>query len=236
SAIVASAAVVGVGVASNYSITYTNGTLTVNAAALTITATDRSKTYGTTLTLGGTAFTTGGLVNGDTVTSVTLTSTGVAATAAVGSSAIVPSAAIFGVGVASNYSITYTNGTLTVNAAALTITANNKSKQYSDLLPALDATYNGFVLGQDASALGGTLNCTSTAIALSGPGTYPITCSGQTSSNYAITYKDGTLTVTQEDARVAYAGNLFVGIPLSSSSAQITLIATIQDITAVNPT
>jgi hypothetical protein len=32
---------------------------------------------------------------------------------------------------------------------------------------------------------------------------------------------------------VTYAGNMFFGIPLSSTSAQITLIATIQDITAV---
>jgi hypothetical protein len=42
-----------------------------------------------------------------------------------------------------------------------------------------------------------------------------------------------TLTITAEDARVTYAGNLFVGIPLSSSSGSITLIATISDITAV---
>jgi len=39
--------------------------------------------------------------------------------------------------------------------------------------------------------------------------------------------------ITPEDARVQYTGNLFVGIPLSSTSASITLIATIQDITAV---
>src|SRR5206468_7736589 len=148
SAIVPSAAVFGLGVASNYSITYTNGTLTVNAAALTITATDRSKTYGATLTLGGSAFTTSGLVNGDTVTSVTLTSTGAGATAAVGGYAIVPSAAVFGVGVASNYSITYTNGTLTVNAAALTITANNQSKTYGAAL----------TLGGTAFTTGGLVN------------------------------------------------------------------------------
>ena len=40
-------------------------------------------------------------------------------------------------------------------------------------------------------------------------------------------------TITPEDARVTYAGNMFVGIPLSSTSGSITLIATIQDITAV---
>src|SRR5690606_20424548 len=51
-------------------------TLTVNKKALIITAGDRSKTYGTTLTLGSTEFTPSGLVNGDVVSSVTLNSTG----------------------------------------------------------------------------------------------------------------------------------------------------------------
>ena len=77
----------------NYTISYVNGTLTVNPAALTITANNDSKTYGTVKTFGGTAFTTTGLVNGDTVSGVTETSTGAAATAAVGTYTIVPSAA-----------------------------------------------------------------------------------------------------------------------------------------------
>ena len=41
-----------------------------------MTATDRTKTYGDTVTFAGTEFTTSGLVNGDTVTGVTLTSRG----------------------------------------------------------------------------------------------------------------------------------------------------------------
>ncbi len=50
-------------------------------APLTITANDRSKPYGTTLTLGGTEFTVTGLVPGDSVDSVTLTSLGALASA-----------------------------------------------------------------------------------------------------------------------------------------------------------
>ncbi len=42
----------------NYTITYANGTLTVNPAALTITANNASKTYGQTASFAGTAFTT----------------------------------------------------------------------------------------------------------------------------------------------------------------------------------
>jgi hypothetical protein len=53
-------------------------------------------------------------------------------------------------------------------------------------------------------------------------------------SNFSVTNPvNSTLTINPEDARVNYAGNIFVGIPLSSTSAPITLIATIQDITAV---
>ena len=122
--IVASAAV-GTGLA-NYTVTYNVGQLTVKQAALTITASNESKTYGQTATLTG--FTTSGLKNGDTATSVTLTSTGAAATATVGTYNIVASAA-GGTGL-SNYTITYAVGHLTVTKAALTITANDASKIY----------------------------------------------------------------------------------------------------------
>ena len=90
------------------------------------------KTYGDLVTFAGTEFTPAGLVNGDVVTSVTLTSAGAAAAAAVGTYPIVPSAAI-GTGLG-NYTITYTNGTLTVDPAALTITANDRTKTYGDLV------------------------------------------------------------------------------------------------------
>src|SRR5205823_3596712 len=72
----------------NYTIGFVNGTLTVNPAILTITASNQSKTYGQTAALGTTAFTTSGLVNADTVSGVTLSSSGTPATAAAGSYAI----------------------------------------------------------------------------------------------------------------------------------------------------
>ena len=70
-AIVASAAT-GSGLG-NYSITYHDGTLTVNAIALNITANSQSKSYGDTFTFTGSEFTTGAgeLKNTDSVASVT---------------------------------------------------------------------------------------------------------------------------------------------------------------------
>ncbi len=51
----------------NYTISYVNGGLAVQPAALTITAASTSKTYGQTVTFAGTEFTESGLVNGDTM-------------------------------------------------------------------------------------------------------------------------------------------------------------------------
>src|SRR5260370_13004492 len=63
---------VGSGLA-NYMIGFVNGTLTLNPAGLTLTSSNPSKTYGHTLALGTTLFTTTGLANSATVTGVTLT-------------------------------------------------------------------------------------------------------------------------------------------------------------------
>ncbi len=106
----------------------TNVTINVTAAPLTITAKAQSKTYGQTLNLGTTAFTTTVLSNSDTVTSVTLNSAGAAAGATVAGSpyTITPSAPV-GTGLA-NYNIAYQTGNLTVNPAPLTITASAQAR------------------------------------------------------------------------------------------------------------
>jgi hypothetical protein len=96
----------------NYTISYRPGWLTVNPARLIIAAKDQTKPYGQTLNLGTTAFTTAGLVNGNTVTSVRLTSPGTPATAPPGIYPILPSQAV-GSGLA-NYKTSYIDGTLTV--------------------------------------------------------------------------------------------------------------------------
>ena len=54
-----------------------------------------------------------------------------------------------------NYAISYNAGTLTVTAAALTVTANNLSKVYGAALPALTYTYSGLVNGDTAAVLSG---------------------------------------------------------------------------------
>src|SRR5207342_248139 len=117
---------------SDYTITYNNGAMTVNPAALAVTANNQSKSYGQTFTFAGTEFTTSGLQNGETVGSATLTSAGAVNTAHVVGSpyAITASGATGGTFTPSDYTITYNNGGMTVNPAALAVTANNQSKTY----------------------------------------------------------------------------------------------------------
>jgi hypothetical protein len=93
---------------------------TVAPAALTITATVQQKTYGATLTAGPgyTAFTSGALQNGNTLTSVTVSyddGDAAADAAATYTGAINITAAVGDNGfVTGNYDITYVDGTLTV--------------------------------------------------------------------------------------------------------------------------
>ena len=143
-AITPSAAGFGVGSAANYTIHYANGTLTVDQAALLITARDQSKTYGEAFTFSGTEFTTVGLVGTDTVSGVSLSSDGAADSAAVGSYAITPINAVFGVGAAANYTISYVEGSLGVSARAVTVTPEaGQSKVYGSLDPGLTYAVTG---------------------------------------------------------------------------------------------
>jgi hypothetical protein len=87
---------------------------------------------------------------------------------------------------------------LTVNPAPLTVTANNQSKVYGATLPALTASYTGFVNGDTQSVLSGSPSLTTTATAASAAGNYAITAAAGTLSaaNYSFIGVNGTLTVT----------------------------------------
>ena len=85
--------------------------------------------------------------------------------------------------------------TLTVNKAALTITADNKLKFEGQVNPVLTATYSGFVLNETPAVLLTPAVLTTTAVTTSAPGTYPITVNGATSTNYTISFVNGVMTV-----------------------------------------
>ena len=201
--IVPSAATGGTFSAGNYTITYANGSLTINPKALTLTASNASKTYGETKTFAGTEFTPSGLVNGETVGSVTLTSAGSSATASLagGPYSIVPSAATGGSFNAGNYSITYANGSLTINKAHLTVTADNQTRLYGQSNPSFTQTLSGFVNGETlaTSGVSGSATGSSTATVSTPPGSATVLASafGLSALNYDFpNLVNGTLTIT----------------------------------------
>src|SRR5262249_39068721 len=55
---------------------------------------------------------------------------------------------------------------------------------------------SGFVLGEGVSVLGGTLSVSTPAVPASAPGSYPLTPSGLTATDYNLSFINGTLTIT----------------------------------------
>jgi hypothetical protein len=181
----------------------TTKTFIIYPATLTITAVDKSVTYGTAPP-SPIVYT--GLANGDTTThpAPTFTSTAVAGSPAgtyPNNYTIVQAATMD-----PNYSITYPSpqtSNLTVTKKGLSISANSKTKP-ADGTPytPFDVSYNGFIPGDNSFLLTGSLSFGGSAITSTLPGTYLIVPSGQTSSNYNVSYNNGLLTLTAPIATV----------------------------------
>ncbi len=172
-------------------------TLVINKAALTATADDKGRVYGAA----NPAFTINysGFVNGEDATAITAPTASTTATTA--SDAGAYPITLSG-GSATNYALTLVNGTLTVTQAALTATADDKSRVYGAANPAFTITYSGFVNGDDATSITAP-TATTTATTASDVGTYPITLSGGSAVNYSLSLNDGTLTINKADQTIS---------------------------------
>ncbi|EHQ25599.1 MBG domain-containing protein [Mucilaginibacter paludis] len=180
-------------VSANYNINYVYGTLTVSKAALTITATNQSKVYGSVNPALTASYS--GFVNGETQ-SVLTTQASLSTTATTASAAGIYPITVNGAA-ATNYTISYVNGTMTVNRALITVTADNQAKIYGSANPVLTVAYTGFVNGDTQNSLTTLPTVSTTATVSSAAGSYLITASSAVSSNYDINYVSGTLTVSQ---------------------------------------
>jgi hypothetical protein len=122
---------------------------------------------------------------------------------------------------AGNYNLLLPTGlTVNISKAPLTITPTAISTTYSGVAfsGGNGVSYSGFVNGETASVLGGSLNYLGTSQGAVNAGTYGLRASGLTSSNYAITNALGTLTinkapllVTALDASKTYNGLAYSG-------------------------
>ena len=111
---------------------------------------------------------------------------------------------------AGDYTVTLTIGDAsvsldyTVAKADLTITANDNTITYGDTAFNRGVTYKGFVDGEDAGVLGGSLTYIFSYIPGSDTGLYIIAPQGVTSDNYEITFVPGTLTVGQREVTLTW--------------------------------
>ena len=187
----------------NYEIVWRTGTLSVDTRDVTVTIKDQTTTYtGVTAVLDQDAYEATNVYGGDDLV-IALSTNGVDA----GSYAIIASWSN------NNYDVTFAGswgdgnwGTLIIDSAPLTITAENKTIIYGDALTsvAFSVSYSGLVNDEQADeVLGGTLafataNTVGEAAYAQGDAagsTYSITASGLTSGNYTIEWLTGTLTV-----------------------------------------
>ena len=205
-----SAVTFSTGSGSNYSITYPTGTLTVTTAAIIVTATGTTKTYGTALTAGTSSvnFTHSGEISGEAVTSVTLTpdAAGLSTTTAAGAAyTITPSLATGSGGfLESNYNVTYVAYNGTVGKAALTVTGGNQSVCYGTLASTVTGAgtnnISGYKNSDTPSVITGTVNSYSTTYTAStAAGTEGITITpiitGLSATNYSFNAANGSITV-----------------------------------------
>jgi filamentous hemagglutinin family protein len=194
--------------AGNYAITSrASTTATINKADLTVQATGTNKVYDGT-TAANVAFSANGLA-GD-VLNLTGNASFADRNAGLNKAVSVTGIAVGGAD-AGNYNL-ISGGTASTSAditpKALTVTANNDTR-----LPGGAAYsggngvgYSGFVAGETASVLGGSLLYGGSSQGASGMGTYSITAGGLNASNYTLAFVGGVLTIQAADAAVAALG------------------------------
>lgn len=184
--------------------------LTVSTRPLTITRAG-SKTYdGSTSPTGANAsITVGSLAAGDSISyTYAATSSANAGTYPITVTPTVRNAS--NQDVTANYVFTY-NGNYIINAATLTATADAKTMTYGAAVPPLTISYSGWVGGQTAATAAGFVAPTvsTTATSTSNAGTYPITVSGGSATNYTFTRVNGTLTINAQAITITLSGTDF---------------------------
>ena len=197
----------GSGLGSNY--TLSGGTGTVTTKSLTLQSVSVSdKTYDGTRDATLSGFSLGGLVGSEQLGVNSYTALFDTSGASPAAKTVTVSGMTFkdgsNGGLLSNYTINGSGGTTTahLNAAALTITANNASKVFDGVAYSggNGVTYSAFANGETSSVLSGTLAYGGNSQGANSVGQYVIAPQGLNSNNYAITYVNGQLTINSATA------------------------------------
>jgi len=186
----------------------------VSPLALTITANDQTVNAGSALANvpASGSFISSGLANGETIGTVSLGYGG--AGEAAGTFPIVPSGATGGTFTASNYIISYVNGTLTVSSAPVpTITFGGET------LPALSTTYPSASSSTSFTVSGADMNA---AITVTPPNGFEVSTDNTTFASSVTVGASGTIGTTTVYVRVSgstAAGSKSGSVALTSSGA-----------------
>jgi hypothetical protein len=155
------------------------------------------------------------MVYGDAVPQLAYTSEGaelvgkpVLSCAATSTSAVGTYPITISKGSVENKNVTYVNGTLTIVKAPLTISAGSYTKKQGDENPKFTAAYSGFKNGETSAVLTKQPTFTTDVVASTSPGQYAVKVSGAEAKNYAISYVDGVLVVTERDKVTIVANNI----------------------------
>ena len=185
----------GTDVTAYFAISEANGTLTVEAAPVTITTGSGSKVYdGTALT--NTEATITGLATGETAT-VTATGTITEAGTAVNEYTISWDGAS-----ADNYTLTENLGTLEITPATVTITTEGGEKEYDNTPLTGKASLIGLAPADDGNV---TVEATgSQTVPGESENAYTINWGSVNAANYTVTEEIGTLKVTPNTAAIVF--------------------------------
>lgn len=199
------------GVPMNYELSgITSGTLSVTPAPLTIKADNAERQYYSENP--DFSYICSGFVNGDdesVLTATPMLSTTANLSSNVGTYEIEVSEAS-----ASNYSISYGNGTLTITPRTLLASVGNYERPYNEENPEFEVKYFGFVENENESVLNENVIATTTATKTSDVGTYKIEMTGGNADNYIFSYSSGILTINKAEQTVLWEqdfSNLEIG-------------------------
>lgn len=181
--------------AANYTITHTNGILTV------VPKTNQTITFPApaTKTYGNAPFATGATSTNNTIP-ITYTSSNTNVATIAGNTITITGAGtttITAMQAGSDGFFPAPNvvRTLTVNKANLAVRATDTTKVTGEVNPAFRMIYTGFVLGETPANLPTQPVVTTSATTISSPGYYDLVPGGAVTNNYNITYTNGRLTI-----------------------------------------
>jgi len=189
--------------APNYRFAYVSGIVAIAKAILTVTPTDAAMTYGSRLP--SLHYAMSGFVNQDTAVNSVIGIAALHTTAAsVTRPGVIPITATLGTLFAKNYTFKFATGNLTIQKAILTVRASKVAMTYGAGLPAFAYAFDGFMNGDNSTAVTGKPSFTTSATSTSAVGSYAIlgTVGTLASDRYTFTIIGSTLTVAKAVLKV----------------------------------